>query len=61
VIQVILAIKGLAIKSYVETEKIIELDVTGPAIVTAGDILTDSDIEIVNKDHYLFTLAEATL
>ena len=30
VIQVILAIKGLAIKSYVETEKIIELDVTGP-------------------------------
>ncbi|MGO3297761.1 MAG: DNA-directed RNA polymerase subunit alpha [Pseudolactococcus laudensis] len=58
VIQVILAIKGLAIKSYVETEKIIELDVTGPAVVTAGDILTDSDIEIVNKDHYLFTLAE---
>ena len=51
VIQVILAIKGLAIKSYVETEKIIELDVTGPAVVTAGDILTDSDIEIVNKDH----------
>ena len=58
VIQVILAIKGLAIKSYVETEKIIELDVTGPTVVTAGDILTDSDIEIVNKDHYLFTLAE---
>ncbi|MCJ1982061.1 DNA-directed RNA polymerase subunit alpha [Lactococcus piscium] len=58
VIQVILAIKGLAIKSYVETEKIIELDVTGPAVITAGDILTDSDIEIVNKDHYLFTLAE---
>jgi DNA-directed RNA polymerase subunit alpha len=58
VIQVILAIKGLAIKSYVETEKVIELDVTGPAVVTAGDILTDSDIEIVNKDHYLFTLAK---
>ncbi|GFH43434.1 DNA-directed RNA polymerase subunit alpha [Lactococcus hodotermopsidis] len=58
VIQVILAIKGLAIKSYVETEKIIELDVMGPAVVTAGDILTDSDIEIVNKEHYLFTLAE---
>jgi len=26
--------------------------------VTAGDILTDSDIEIVNKDHYLFSIAE---
>lgn len=58
VIQIILAIKGLAIKSYVENEKQIELDVTGPMTVTAGDILTDSDIEIVNKDHYLFSIAE---
>ena len=51
-------IKGLAVKSYVEDEKTIELDVQGPAEVTAGDILTDSDIEIVNPDHYLFTIAE---
>lgn len=58
VVQIILAIKGLAIKSYVESEKQIELDVTGPMTVTAGDILTDSDIEIVNKDHYLFSIAE---
>ncbi|WP_081165615.1 DNA-directed RNA polymerase subunit alpha [Lactococcus garvieae] len=58
VVQIILAIKGLAIKSYVENEKQIELDVTGPMAVTAGDILTDSDIEIVNKDHYLFSIAE---
>lgn len=58
VVQIILAIKGLAIKSYVENEKQIELDVTGPMTVTAGDILTDSDIEIVNKDHYLFSIVE---
>ncbi|MDC0808441.1 DNA-directed RNA polymerase subunit alpha [Lactococcus petauri] len=58
VVQIILAIKGLAIKSYVENEKQIELDVTGPMTVTAGDILTDSDIEIVNKDHFLFSIAE---
>ena len=45
-------------KSYVEDEKTIELDVQGPAEVTAGDILTDSDIEIVNPDHYLFTIAD---
>ena len=48
VMQIILNIKGLAVKSYVEDEKTIELDVQGPAEVTAGDILTDSDIEIVN-------------
>ena len=58
VMQIILNIKGLVVKSYVEDEKTIELDVQGPAEVTAGDILTDSDIEIVNPDHYLFTIAE---
>ena len=58
VMQIILNVKGIAVKSYVQDEKIIELDVEGPAEVTAGDILTDSDIEIVNPDHYLFTVGE---
>ena len=58
VMQIILNVKGIAVKSYVQDEKVIELDVEGPAEVTAGDILTDSDIEIVNPDHYLFTLAK---
>ena len=58
VMQIILNIKGIAVKSYVKGEKTIELDVEGPAEVTAGDILTDSDIEIVNPDHYLFTIGE---
>ena len=60
VMQIILNIKGIAVKSYVEDETIIELDVEGPAEVTAGDILTDSDIEIVNPDHYLFTIGEGS-
>ena len=60
VMQIILNIKGIAVKSYVKDEKTIELDVEGPAEVTAGDILTDSDIEIVNPDHYLFTIGEGT-
>ena len=58
VMQIILNVKGIAVKSYVEDEKTIELDVEGPAEITAGDILTDSDIEIVNPDHYLFTIGE---
>ncbi|MBM9832651.1 DNA-directed RNA polymerase subunit alpha, partial [Enterococcus faecalis] len=58
VMQIILNIKGIAVKSYVNDEKSIELDVEGPAVVTAGDILSDSDVEIVNPDHYLFTIGE---
>ena len=53
-----LTLKESTVKSYVQDEKIIELDVEGPAEVTAGDILTDSDIEIINPDHYLFTIGE---
>ena len=60
VMQIILNIKGIAVKSYVKDEKIIELDVQGPAEITAGDILTDSDIEIVNPDHYLLTIGEGS-
>ena len=60
VMQIILNIKGIAVKSYVEDENIIEIDVEGPAEITAGDILTDSDIEIVNPDHYLFTIGEGS-
>ncbi len=56
-----LTLKESAVKSYVQDEKIIELDVEGPAEATAGDILTDSDIEIVNPDHYLFTNGEGYL
>ena len=58
VMQIILNVNGIAVKSYVQDEKMIELDVEGPAEITAGDILTDSDIEIVNPDHYLFTIGE---
>ena len=36
VMQIILNIKGIAVKSYVQDEKMIELDVEGPAEVTAA-------------------------
>lgn len=58
VTQIILNIKGLALKLYTEEEKSLEIDVTGPATVTAGDIITDSDVEILSKDLYLCTVAE---
>ncbi len=42
---VILNIKGDCCKSYTSKTKDDWVDVEGPAEVTAGDILTDSDIE----------------
>jgi len=56
---VILNIKKIALKSFSEDEnKVLEIDVKGPAVVTAGDIKHDSDIQVLNPDLYICTVAE---
>lgn len=60
VAQIVLNIKGLALKLYSEEEKNLEIDITGPATITAGDIIVDSDVEILNKDMYICTVAAGT-
>ena len=56
---IILNIKKIALKSFGEDEnKGLEIDVKGPAVVTAGDIKHDSDIQVLNPDLYICTVAE---
>ena len=56
---IILNIKNIALKSFTEDEnKVLEIDVKGPAVVTAGDIKHDSDIQVLNPDLYICTVAE---
>lgn len=58
VTQIILNIKKLALKLHVEEDKTIEIDVKGPATVTAADIISDDDVEVLNTDQYICTVAE---
>jgi len=58
VTSIILNLKKLALKLHSEETKTIELDVEGPATVTAADIIYDSDVEIMNPDLYLCTVSE---
>lgn len=59
IIELILNIKMLRVKmADSKREGKITLDVTGPGQVTAGDIEVTDGIEIVNKDHYLGSLAD---
>ncbi|KYD15407.1 DNA-directed RNA polymerase subunit alpha [Geobacillus sp. 44B] len=55
---IILNIKKLALKIYSDEEKTLEIDVQGEGIVTAADITHDSDVEILNPDLHIATLAE---
>ncbi len=60
VAELILQIKKLAIKMDVETPKKITLHVVNPLTemrkITAGDIQTDADVEILNEDLHLVYL-----
>lgn len=56
--QIILNLKKLALKIYSDEVKTLEIDVQGERVVTAADILHDSDVEILNPDLPIATLAE---
>lgn len=56
--EIILNIKGIALKMHSKGPARLTLDVQGPKDVTAGDISEDADIEIVNKDHHIATLSD---
>lgn len=57
VASIILNIKKLALKIYSDEEKVIEIDFKGDGVVTAADITHDSDVEILNPDLYIATVA----
>jgi len=57
VTEIILNLKQLNLKSFTEDPVTLVLDIKGPAEVRAADIQTTSDVEIVNPDLYICTLA----
>lgn len=54
---IILNIKKLALKIYSDEEKTLEIDGQGEGVITAADITHDSDVEILNPDLKIATLA----
>ena len=58
VAEIILNIKGLTAKLHSEGSKVVYIDAEGECNVTAGDIKTDSEVEILNSNMHIATLAE---
>ena len=61
VTEIILNIKGIIPKLYCEEPKTVYIEAKGPGIVTAGDIKLDSEVEILNPDHVIATLADGAV
>ncbi len=56
VTEIILNIKSLSLKMHTEGSKVIYIDANGEGPITAGDIITDQDVEILNPDLHIATL-----
>ncbi len=58
VTELILNMKGLVAKLYSDGPKVVYIEAVGPCEVKAGDIKTDSDVEILNPDMHIATLGK---
>jgi DNA-directed RNA polymerase subunit alpha len=56
--EIILNLKRLSLKIHSDEEKTLTIDAEGPGVVTAADIRGDSDVEVLNQDLHIATLAE---
>ena len=58
VTEIILNVKQLALAIHSDGEKTLVIDANKEGVVTAGDIQTDADVEILNPDLYICTIAK---
>ncbi|MGM9906912.1 DNA-directed RNA polymerase subunit alpha [Limosilactobacillus sp.] len=58
VTQIILNLKKVSLKINSEDQKDLELDVKGPAEVTAADIQGDGEVTVLNPDLHIATVAD---
>ena len=58
VTEIVLNIKGLTAKIHGDSPKVCYIEAEGPCEVTAGDVKSDSGVEILNPDLHIATLSE---
>ena len=54
---VILNLKEVRLKLHQPQTRVVRIDVEGPRKVTAADIITDAQVDVLNKDKHIATLA----
>ena len=58
VTEIVLNVKGITAKLYSETPKTVRIEASGEGEVTAGSIQQDAEIEVLNPDWHIATLAD---
>jgi DNA-directed RNA polymerase subunit alpha len=60
VTEIVLNLKNVILKIYGNNSKTMYIDVSNATEITAGDIQTDSEVEILNPEHHICTLSPET-
>jgi DNA-directed RNA polymerase subunit alpha len=55
---VVLNVKSLVVKNHSESTRVITVEKNEPGPITGADVQTDSDVEVINKNHVLATLTD---
>lgn len=56
--EIIVNLKSVRLKSHTNEQKILRIDVSKEGEVTAGDIITDSSLEVLNPELHIATVAD---
>ena len=57
ILEILLNLKGIVVKSKTKDTKFGRLKIQGPTVITADLIQLPSDLEIINKNHYIATIS----
>ena len=57
ILEILLNLKGIVFKNNTQEPKLGRLKIQGPAVITASCMDLDSDLEIINPNHYIATIS----
>lgn len=55
---IVLNVKSLVVKNHSESTRVITVEKSEPGPITGADVHTDSDVEVINRNHVLATLTD---
>jgi DNA-directed RNA polymerase subunit alpha len=56
--EIVLNVKSIVVRNHSEATRVITVERDSAGVITGADLQTDSDVEIINRDHVIATLTE---
>ena len=61
ILEILLNLKGIVLKSKIQTPQFGRLKIQGPAVITADLIQLPPNVEIINSNHYIMTVSTSNI